>query len=704
MGTIQATANYSPDTVYANYKSENWQWQDLAWFPDSIENKIEIAARTRAGLIDFGLREKAKSMIDEHVAPRNLVEVAIYLPRALQVAMFAPFPSSWLANISITRMVAAGEMFIYYLCLPGVLLLLLYNRRPAVFLSIYFACFFLLVHGVIIANLGTLYRLRFGYLFIILLLGVLGWFVWLERSDRLKRLVHLLRPAVPWSQPCESPMADHALERKQAVGAGFWVMVLTFLCFIGFFLRDLMMAQTFGLGAPLDHFFIALLIPMFIVTVFYMPLGAAFVPVYLDVKERLLPQAARTLVSSVSSWTGASLLIACLILYLSGPFLLPLLYTRGPPPDMGQLAALLNLALPILLFSGVVILGNSVLNANGRAVLASAAQLVVPVVAMMALLLFGGRYGVKSVMYGMVGGQLLNLFIVQFYLKRDDVWVLPHLNFRYPTGLSLLLTQYWPLAASALLISLAAAVATLLAMSLPGGSVSAFNLGNKVVLFVTGLVGAAISAVMLPYFSSLVTRNHLMAARRELSFFLLFATFVSVPISAGLFLWSEPIIRLIFEGGSFDSSATGQVTRVMQYSIVQLPFVVCNFLLLKFATATRHVIAISAVAFVGLLVTIGAGILLMKHMGIGGIALGASLSMLVSTVLLLLVLLRNGYVTGLDTVIMLLNWLLFITLLMCFHFQSVPSIYVTILAYVVLMGGYFNSLKYDKNMTARTNP
>jgi hypothetical protein len=73
-------------------------------------------------------------------------------------------------------------------------------------------------------------------------------------------------------------------------------------------------------------------------------------------------------------------------------------------------------------------------------------------------------------------------------------------------------------------------------------------------------------------------------------------------------------------------------------------------------------------------------------------------------VLLLLVLLRTGYVTGLDTVIMLLNWLLFITLLMCFHFQSVPSIYVTILAYVVLMGGYFNSLKYDKNMTARTNP
>ena len=703
-GKIITSENYSSYIFYANYKSENWQWKDSAWFPDIIEHRVEIAAKIRVGMIDFGLKDKAKSMIDEDVMPQNMVEVVSYLPRALQVAMFAPFPSSWLANISITRMVAAGEMFIYYLCVPGILLLLWYNRSPAVLLSIYFAGFFLLVYGFIIANLGTLYRLRYGYLFVMLLLGVLGWFTWLDRSGRLKWLVNLLRPPVPWSQSSEAPVADHNAVRKEVVGAGFGVMVLTFLCFVGFFLRDLMMAQTFGLGATLDYFFIALLIPMFMVTVFYMPLGAAFIPFYLDAKERLLPQAARAMVSSVSSWTGISLLIACVILYLSGPSLLPLLYIKGSPPDMGQLAPLLNLALPILLFSGVVILGNSVLNANGRAVLASAAQLVVPVVAMMALLLFGGRYGVKSVMYGMVGGQLLNLFIVQFYLKRDDVWVLPRLDFRYPAGLSPLLTQYWPLAASALLISLAAAVATLLAMSLPGGNVSAFNLGNKVVLFITGLVGAVISAVMLPYFSSLVTRNKLVAARRELSFFLLFATFVSVPISAGLFLWSEPIIRLIFEGGSFDSSATGQVTRVMQYSIVQLPFVVCNFLLLKFATATRHVIAISAAAFVGLLVNIGAGILLMKHMGVGGIALGASLSILVSTVLLLLVLVRNGYVAGLDTVIMLLNWLLFITLLMCFHFQSVPSIYVTILAYVVLMGGYFNSLKYDKNMTARTDP
>ena len=158
----------------------------------------------------------------------------------------------------------------------------------------------------------------------------------------------------------------------------------------------------------------------------------------------------------------------------------------------------------------------------------------------------------------MAAGQLLNLFIVQYVLKRDDIWIIPRMHFKYRAELSHLMNQYWPLAAAALFAGLVIPVAMVLAMSLPDGSVSAFNMETKVVLFVTGLVAAAMSVVLLPYFSSLITKNNLMEVRRELSFFLLLATFLSMPVSAGLFLWSEAIIRIIFEGGNFDS---GQLSR-----------------------------------------------------------------------------------------------------------------------------------------------
>jgi putative peptidoglycan lipid II flippase len=392
----------------------------------------------------------------------------------------------------------------------------------------------------------------------------------------------------------------------------------------------------------------------------------------------------------------AGLVIICLILYVAGPLLLTQLGIYGSSLDISQLIPLLEISLLILLFSGVVILGNSVLNANGRAILTSSAQLIVPVAAILALVLFGHDYGVKVVMYGMVIGQLLNFLVVQFYLRQYNVSLSPRLVSANQTEYSPLLLQYFPLVVSAFFVAVAAPVATMLAMSLPNGGVSAFNLGSKVVIFVTGLVSTAMSTVMLPYFSVLVAKNHLISARRELSFFLLLATFISIPVAVAMYVWAEPIVSLMFEGGTFDSQSTMLVTSVMQYAVVQLPFFVCNSLLLKFAIATKHLFAVTVVALVGLVVNIVTSFLLMNHMGVSGIALGGSIAMLFSTLLLVLVLVRYWHIAKFDALIMFLNWLLFVTLLMCIHFKSIPSVYVTVLAYVILLAGYFNSLISDK--------
>lgn len=705
--SVATSASIAPSALgetYADWQGDGkWRWMDAAWLPDALENYIETTAKTRAAMIGYGLGENAKSMIDQEVTPQSVVEVMGYMPRALQVALFAPFPNTWLTNLSMARLVALAEMVVFYLCIPGVLLLLMYNRTRSLWLALFFSSFFLAINGSIIANIGTLYRVRYAYEMIVLMLGVLGWLTWLDKSGRLARLLKFMSPSIK-SVPSGDMLAEvKPPARKEALTSGMWVMALTFLCFGGFFIRDILMAHNLGLGAELDNFFIALMIPMLIVTVLSLPLGAAFVPVYLETKESLSLLASKNLVTSTSSWSTAVLLIVCVLLFMNGPILLPMFYIKGTSPDIKQLTTLLDISLPILFFSGMVVLGNAVLNASGRAVLSSAAQLVVPLLAILALQFFGTTYGVQAVMYGMVAGQMLNLLLIQFYLKRQDVSVLPNLASLKVTDerkvqLAPLLPQYFPLAASALFISIAAPVSTLLAMSLPEGAVSAFSLGNKVVLFVTGLVGAAVGTVMLPYFSAMVSKNHLVGARRELSLFLLFATFISVPISATLYTWAEPIIRLAFERGTFDSEATAVVTRVMQYSVVQLPFFVCNAFLLKFATATKHVLAICIVAIIGFLINVAASLLLMKHMGVAGIALGMTVSMVISTIMLTLVLVRYGHITGFDAVVMLMNWLLYVTLLIGVHFGSLPSILATVFAYFILFAGYVKSWSYDDSI------
>lgn len=686
----------APTEVYANWSSNTWQWQNTLWVPDAVEGYIELIARTRAGLIEYGRTEGAKSMIDTDMAPRNVSEALMYVPRALQVALLAPFPGNWFSELSMTRLVAIGEMAIFYLCMPGLIFLLVYNRRPTVFLAFYFSLFFLIIFGFSTANLGTLYRLRYAYWMIVLSMGVLGWFIWFERIGMLKSILlpRIPQVAVP-ERVSEAPTPAKQGARKQLLGRGVWVMGLTFLCFLGFFVRDIVMANQFGLGVELDDFVVALMIPMFVVTVLSIPLGAAFTPIFLEAKEHQPSSAMAALVSDVSFRVSVVLLLICLVLVIAAPVFLPLLKSQQSSANDGQLELLLYLALPILIISGVLILGNAVLNAYGHVVLTSAAQLLVPIVAIFSLFVFGSGYGVIAVMLGMVFGQLLNLMVVQVYLRQYDLSLFPRLGAKNKDVLLSLGVQYLPLVVSALFVSLVTPVSTFLAMSLPRGSVSALNLGNKVVMFVTGLVGAAISSVMLPYFSTLVAKNQLVSARRELSFFMLSTTFVSVPISAGLFVLADPIVRFLFQRGSLDEDAVALVVRVMQYAVIQLPFFVSNALLLRFATATRHVMAICVTAILGLLVNVGLSMFLMEHMGVAGIALGSSVSMLLSTVLLVLVLVVYRHISVVDAVATMLNWLLFLTLLVSLHFQSYPGIGVTLVAYSILFGGYIRSLTED---------
>ena len=101
--------------------------------------------------------------------------------------------------------------------------------------------------------------------------------------------------------------------------------------------------------------------------------------------------------------------------------------------------------------------------------------------------------------------------------------------------------------------------------------------------------------------------------------------------------------------------------------------------------------AILLVAVLGLLINIVASILFMQHMGVAGIALGASVSMIIATIFLVMILARYRHISLFDVVTLLLNWLLFITLLVSIHFVSAPGIVVTIVTYFILLSGYIKS-------------
>lgn len=698
MATYLAPRTGTDEQRYPSWQANKFQWSATDWIPRPIDRYAEVMARTRAGLIYSGLSVQAGSLYDSDRLPASTPQLAAYAPRALQIALFAPFPTRWFEKLSATRLVAVGEMAIWYLVAPGLLMALWFARSRGALSVVVFALALLTVYGITLANLGTLYRVRYLCLFLLLLVGLAGWLGLLER------LGWLPKPRGDPGEGRQEVKADAALRQARAelVGSGITVAAVTAVSFLGLFIRDIVMARMFGLGVELDAFVAATVVPMFLVAVLSVPIGTAIVAVYLEVRERRSAEAAQALARRVGLLFFVCALVLAGLLAMLGPRLLEAGDWDSLTEKADLTRAIMLWMLAIFVFSGLVTLANGLLNALGHYVVPAAAQVIVPVFAIAALLLFGKAVGAIVVAVAMFAGQLVNLALVYRTLSRQGVSLLRARSTEAP-GTASFVSQYLPLVAAAVFLQIALPVSTAMASRLPAGSVAALGLGSKAVLFLTGLIGAAITSVVLPYFSRHLAQNRLLDARRELSFLLLAGTVLSIPLAVALHLLAGPFVRLVFEGGTFGLAESGLVSRVMAYGILQLPFFLINLLLLKFAIASRHTGRVMLAAGVGLVVLLLLNLSLMNRIGVPGIALSMTLTAAVTAGLMLLLFCRLGDVAWVDMAFIAINWILFLALTVCLHYGSYPGAFAAGLAFVSLITGEWKlSVRPREDGAART--
>ncbi len=119
----------------------------------------------------------ARSKLDEDVSMGSAFQVVAYLPRAVQILFWAPFPSAWVGGVgnNLLASVVYVETAIRYLLFPGLVWLGWRQRRC---LSFWLPILFFIPWGVIYVittpNLGTLIRVRYSLVMIMAALGLAG--------------------------------------------------------------------------------------------------------------------------------------------------------------------------------------------------------------------------------------------------------------------------------------------------------------------------------------------------------------------------------------------------------------------------------------------------------------------------------------------------------------------------------------------------
>jgi hypothetical protein len=119
------------------------------------------------------------SNIDSDVRLENISAVARYLPRAAEIGFFAPFPYMWLASGSVVgsagRRLAGIESVGMYLIELVVLIGLWIGRGKLLTWFLFaVACMGVTALGLVVPNIGALYRLRYLFLILFIILAAGG--------------------------------------------------------------------------------------------------------------------------------------------------------------------------------------------------------------------------------------------------------------------------------------------------------------------------------------------------------------------------------------------------------------------------------------------------------------------------------------------------------------------------------------------------
>ncbi len=164
-------------------------WHHTKWTPVVAEKLFFELAESRRGFSEG--YPHAGSNVDQGAKLRAVVDVVRYVPRAFQVGIFSPFPSMWMApgvspGADWMRLLAGAETALAYLLLPGVILLFIRcrDRRAlcvVVLMLTAITVSAIIIMAIVVSNVGTLYRMRYGYWHVLLGLGVIGWGLWLQR-------------------------------------------------------------------------------------------------------------------------------------------------------------------------------------------------------------------------------------------------------------------------------------------------------------------------------------------------------------------------------------------------------------------------------------------------------------------------------------------------------------------------------------------
>ena len=349
------------------------------------------------------------------------------------------------------------------------------------------------------------------------------------------------------------------------------------------FVRDAVIARSFGAGLYTDAFFVAFRLPNLLRRLFAEGAFAqAFVPILGEYRNARTPEETHSLIDHVATLLALALIAvsvmgiiaAPLIIYLTAPGF------AGNPDKFAITVQLLRITFPYIFFISLTSLAGGILNTWSRFSVPAFTPTLLNISFIVFALWLAPYFDppVLALAWAVFVGGLLQLSFQLPFLAR--IGMVPRLRFslRDP-GVWRILKLMGPAVFGVSIGQISLLINTIFASFLVTGSVSWLYYADRLMEFPTGLLGVALGTILLPS----LTRSYADKAGEEYSKLLdwgLRLTFLlALPCALALAILAVPLISTLFHHGAFGTEDVMMTRNALEaYSIGLLGLILVKVL------------------------------------------------------------------------------------------------------------------------------
>lgn len=427
------------------------------------------------------------------------------------------------------------------------------------------------------------------------------------------------------------------------------LMIITIISKILGFGRELVLGSIYGASIYSDVYITSMNIPILIFDLIGMAIATTFIPLYYENEEKFGTNRAREFSSNILNLVlVVSLIISIICAICTEPIVK--LFAMGFKEEEFKLTVQFT---RIMLSGGIFIctknLITSYLQAKESFLIPGLSGIPFNIIIIISIL-SGFKYGVYTLPIGTLIA-MASQFIFQypFAIKKGFKYKFK-INIK-DEYISQIIWLVLPVFIGISVNQINAMIDRTFASTLMEGAVSSLNYANKLNLFVMGLFITTLTAVIYPNLSKIYAEDDKSTFSYLVSKYVNIIIILVIPISVGAIILAQPIVKLLFERGAFDSRATVMTaTSLAMYSIGMVAYGLRD-ILSKVFYSLKDTKTPMINGIVTIIINILFNFILIRKFGYQGLALGTSLSSIVCIVILFMSLKKKIIYFGQDKII-----------------------------------------------------